>query len=134
MVLHLREEDLHIKDSHRRTFYRRVNSQMDILASYFINTQNEGQRTFFNARAQRYVFIGVVIFMAFVLNTIIGRLLEMLKNFIQRRINVQHDDSDLIVMVFGLVFELINLIFTALLSWEVYSIACKVLQDQEIIS
>lgn len=122
-----------IQDSHRKTLNHRpaAYSSMDKLTSYFINIQTNDETTInYSHNVQRYVYISGVIIIAFIVNTLTARLLEILKNFIQRRL-VQHNDGlDGVATVLGFIFESINLVFTALLSWGVYGVGCKLFQDK----
>lgn len=68
-----------------------------------------------------------MIVLAFIANTLIGRILENMKMIILRRINVEPEDSETIAFVLGCIFEFANLTITALLSWEIYDISNKLL-------
>jgi hypothetical protein len=107
---------------------------MDKLTAYFLDVEMDGREalklTSKQSYSQRYVFVFAVIIIAFITNTLIGRILEKLKMYILRRIIIQPEDTEDISFILGCAFEFVNLTITALLAWEVYDIANKVLHLQ----
>lgn len=126
-----------MEESQRKVLYYRpgTNSAMDKLTSYFINSTlsnlpaNDFINVYCSYDVQRYIFMSLVIFVAFIVNTLAGRFLEYFKCFIQRQFTQDNDRYDGFTIVLGFVFEFINLIFTAVLSWAVYDVGRKVFQD-----
>lgn len=135
MLLHLKLLD-NPTTSQKRTFYQRPRtvSPMDKLTAYFLDVEMDGREalklTSKQSYSQRYVFVFAVIIIAFITNTLIGRILEKLKMYILRRIIIQPEDTEDISFILGCAFEFVNLTITALLAWEVYDIANKVLHLQ----
>jgi len=125
-----------LEESHRKIVYHRTgtNSPMDKLTSYFINNTlanlpTSGLNVYCSLKFLRYIFMTIVILIAFIVNTLAGRLLEYFKCFIQRQFVQDNDGFDGLTIVLGFVFEFINLIFTAVLSWIVYDIGRKVFEE-----
>ena len=71
--------------------------------------------------ARRFLLVFLLIFGAFVVNTLAGRLLEALKRSISRAIFDQPDATNFVV---NIAFDLVNLTFTAVLVWNLHDL-CK---------
>ena len=83
---------------------------------------------------RRVAAVFLLVFAAFLLNVIFGRLLEKIRQMVLRRMLVVADADEEGEVVFGLdlAFGLANLTCTALLAWEVHHICTWILQtDRE---
>lgn len=77
---------------------------------------------------RRVSLVVFLVFSAFLLNLIVGRLLEKIRRLVMRRIRIPPDNVDETVFGLDLAFGLVNLTCTALLAWEVHNIASWILQ------
>ena len=82
---------------------------------------------------KRVCFVIFLVFVAFVLNSLLGRLLEKLRRFLMRRMLVVHpvnDGGDEVAFGLNLAFGLANLTFTALLAWELHDLSTWILHTE----
>ena len=79
---------------------------------------------------RRVALVVFLVFAAFLLNSIVGRLLEKMRQIVIRRMLAMPADDQGEVVVFGLdlAFGLVNLTCTALLAWEVHYVCTWILQ------
>lgn len=80
---------------------------------------------------RRVALVVFLVFAAFLLNAILGRLLEKIRQMVLRRMFLAGEQGD---ALFGLdmAFSLVNLTCTALLAWEVHHMCTWILQiDRE---
>lgn len=83
---------------------------------------------------RRVAVVVLLVFAAFLLNAILGRVLEKIRQIVLRRVFVVAGAGEEGEVVFGLdlAFGLVNLTCTALLAWEVHHICSWILQtDRE---
>lgn len=83
---------------------------------------------------RRVAVVVLLVFAAFLLNAILGRVLEKIRQMVLRRMFVVAGAGEEGEVVFGLdlAFGLVNLTCTALLAWEVHHICTWILQtDRE---
>lgn len=78
--------------------------------------------------ARRVAVVVFLVFAAFLLNSILGRVLERIRRMVIRRMFIVRGDDGEIVFGLDLAFGLANLTFTALLAWEVHHICTSILQ------
>lgn len=84
--------------------------------------------------ARRVALVVLLVFAGFLLNAILGRLLEEIRRMVLRRMFDVAGAGDEGEIVFGLdlAFGLANLTCTALLAWEIHHICTWILQtDRE---
>ena len=82
---------------------------------------------------KRVCFVIFLVFVAFVLNSLLGRLLERLRRLLMRRMLVVHpvnDGGDEVAFGLNLAFGLANLTFTALLAWELHDLSTWILHTE----
>ena len=77
---------------------------------------------------RRVALVVVLVFAAFLLNSIFGRLLEKMRRLVIRRVLIPPANENEVVFGLDLAFGLANLTFTALLAWEVHHICTWILQ------
>ena len=80
--------------------------------------------------ARRVAVVVLLVFVAFLFNAILGRLLEKIRQMVLRRMFVVDGAGEEREVVFGLdlAFGLANLTCTALLAWEVHYVCTWILQ------
>ena len=82
--------------------------------------------------ARRVAVVVFLVFAAFLLNAILGRLLEKIRRMVIRRMFVIPGDEGEVLFGLDVAFGLANLTCTALLAWEVHHICTGILQtDRE---
>ena len=81
---------------------------------------------------RRVAVVVFLVFVAFLLNAILGRLLEKIRQMVHRRMFAVAGVEGEVQLVLDLAFGLANLTCTALLTWEVHHICTWILQiDRE---
>lgn len=81
---------------------------------------------------RRVAIVVFLVFAAFLLNAILGRLLEKIRRMVIRRMFAIPGDEGEVLFGLDLAFGLANLTCTALLAWQVHHICTWILQtDRE---
>lgn len=81
---------------------------------------------------RRVAIVVFLVFAAFLLNAILGRLLEKIRRMVIRRMFAIPGDEGEVLLGLDLAFGLANLTCTALLAWQVHHICTWILQtDRE---
>lgn len=77
---------------------------------------------------RRVAVVVFLVFAAFLLNSILGRVLEKIRRMVIRRMFFVAGDEGEVVFGLDLAFGLANLTCTALLAWELHHICTSILQ------
>lgn len=76
--------------------------------------------------ARRVLLVCLLVFGAFVVNSVAGRLLGIFKRFVARMVFAEPEAS---IFVMNAAFDLANLTFTAVLAWNLHDLSLWILEE-----